>query len=275
MKIFSITIVQNQEDIIESCIRHHQPIFDDLFIWDIGSTDSTVEVLNRLNNEFQNIHLKFITRNFSDDLRGEYYHEIRNNYSEDDWYYQLDSDEFLYSDIRKIIKNNKKSGYLRSWHYNFRFTDIDKSNNTKSYQELNYFKMDYSEIRAFKNSVLNDWPINDYRTLPLGNILPINLTKIFNPCYSHIHIHHFPNRSIEQIRNRILEKRKLVSGTTYKEVKGINYDKYKVTDIDYFIHNHKLSKDIRFDRVRIWDKIKVKFKTIWYPTLVHYFNRLR
>lgn len=278
MKIFSVTIVQNQEDIIEDIIRHHQPLFDDLYIWNIGSEDATTEILKNLESEFSNIHVKNENRSFSNDLRGEYYLEIKHKYTENDWYYQLDSDEFLYTDIKRLISKTKNEniGYFRSWHFNFMYTERDKSKRIHDYKQLHYYSMNYSEIRAFKNSSLLLWPINDFSVFPLGNILPNNLTKKFKCNSQFLTIYHYPNRSLEQIRNRIDQKLKIVNGPIYHEKKNINYRKYKAIDINCFIADHNNAKDIRVNTTPSrYEKSKVLYKTIYKPLLKNYIAKIK
>ena len=51
MKIVSITTVKNEADIIESFVRYHLNIVDEMIILNNGSTDDTNYILNQLLNE--------------------------------------------------------------------------------------------------------------------------------------------------------------------------------------------------------------------------------
>ena len=269
MKIFSVTIVQDQEDIIEENVRHHQPIFDDLYIWDIGSSDKTSEILKKLGNEFPNVHVKFEERLFANDLRGELFWEIRENYNENDWYYQLDSDEFLQSNIRPILHkaNKRNKQYVRTYHFNFRLRKDDINAPFKNTSSRNYFKVDYSEVRAFKNTNDIQWPLNNRSLMPLGLILPINLKRPHN---EFIKVYHYPFRSKEQLERRIESKRKLIKGPNYKEIKGINYRKYNITDIDTLLSNEQDLRNIKVsNKVHFSEDIKIRYKTVWKPVFNH------
>ena len=239
MKIFSITICSNEVDIIEDTILHHQSIFDNLYIWNIGIDEHMTSILDRLSNEYDNLYIKNEVRQFSDDLRAELYNEIKGKYSEKDWYYQLDSDEFLHSNIRRFIKeaNFISADYLRTNHFNFGFTFEDKKNNIQDYKQLKYYTVAYSEIRAFRNRKDLIWPIDDRSILPLGLIVPINIGYKVYPIF--INIYHFPSRSFEQIEKRIKQKIKLVNSIKYKEVEGIDYSKYRMTDPNKLISDCK------------------------------------
>ena len=51
MKIVSITMVKNEDDIIESFVRYNLNILDEMIILDNGSTDNTLKILNFLKSE--------------------------------------------------------------------------------------------------------------------------------------------------------------------------------------------------------------------------------
>lgn len=50
-QIFSISMVKNEMDVIESFVRYHVNIFDGMIFLDNGSTDKTVKILTLLKNE--------------------------------------------------------------------------------------------------------------------------------------------------------------------------------------------------------------------------------
>ena len=50
-KIFSISMVKNEMDIIESFVRYNTNVFDGMIIMDNGSTDDTLKILNLLAEE--------------------------------------------------------------------------------------------------------------------------------------------------------------------------------------------------------------------------------
>ena len=50
-KIFSITMVKNESDIIESFVRYNINIFNGMIILDNGSTDGTLKILKILESE--------------------------------------------------------------------------------------------------------------------------------------------------------------------------------------------------------------------------------
>ena len=50
-QIFSISMVKNEIDVIESFVRYHINIFEGMIFLDDGSTDKTVKILNFLKKE--------------------------------------------------------------------------------------------------------------------------------------------------------------------------------------------------------------------------------
>lgn len=56
-KIFSISIIKNEADIIESFIRYNINILDGMILLDNNSSDNTVEILNSLKKERLNLHI--------------------------------------------------------------------------------------------------------------------------------------------------------------------------------------------------------------------------
>jgi len=51
LKLVSISMVKNEEDIIESFVRYNLNIFDEMILLDNGSSDNTLNILNSLKRE--------------------------------------------------------------------------------------------------------------------------------------------------------------------------------------------------------------------------------
>jgi hypothetical protein len=270
-KIFSITVVQNQEDIVGDVIVYHQKLFDDLYIWDIGSTDNTISILENLVEKYSNVHLWSKEKaSFSDDLRGYIYNDVRNKYDEDDWCYQLDSDEFLKSDLKKLIsvENKKNTGYIKTWHVNFQYTFDDRDNNVNSYRDLKYYLPNYSEVRVFRNKKNLVWKLNDYSMLPLGNILPSNFE---NSAKKRIIVYHYPFRSLNQLKKRIDEKLKIIKSDKYVELSDIDYRKYKVQSIETLMKKKEECEVYNGNPIKLnpIQKFKIIKKTFIVPLSKH------
>lgn len=121
MKIISVTQVKNESDIIESFIRYHINIFDEMIILDNGSADETVFIIHKLIDE--NLPLKLIKP-------GDFYHSQNikltslinmavNEYGAD-IVLPLDVDEFIISknpiNPRELIETlSQEHYYLVKW----------------------------------------------------------------------------------------------------------------------------------------------------------------
>ena len=100
MRIVGITIVKNEEDIIESFIRYNMKVLDQIFLVDNGSTDGTLNIIKSMIHEGFAINLTQKTGEFdqieimnellSTVIDGEYITLA-------DFIIPLDADEFLVS----------------------------------------------------------------------------------------------------------------------------------------------------------------------------------
>lgn len=98
MRIATISKIKNEADIIESFVRYHGEIVDDIFLIENGSTDGTLSILQALKEEGYPItifdeadtefdELKFINK----------YADIVLGSGQIDWLIPIDADEFLYA----------------------------------------------------------------------------------------------------------------------------------------------------------------------------------
>ena len=108
-RIFSITMVKNEEDIIESFVRYNINIFDGMIILDNGSSDNTLKILNLLKDEglsifiFEDKNTKYDQFNKLNELLLKAVNEYKA-----DLVVPLDADEFITStkkgNPRKILE---------------------------------------------------------------------------------------------------------------------------------------------------------------------------
>ncbi|MCF7844299.1 MAG: glycosyltransferase family 2 protein [Kiritimatiellales bacterium] len=123
MSIVSISMVRNEEDIIESFVRYHVGILDEMYIIDHDSDDETKAILEKLKKEGLPIHIC----NFSgiaqkqSELITECMEEVAKR-QDIKWIVPLDGDEFLFSkkgDVSDEIAQLKgDSSYRLPW-YNY------------------------------------------------------------------------------------------------------------------------------------------------------------
>jgi hypothetical protein len=115
--IFSISMVKNEADIIESFVRYNMSVLDGMIILDNNSDDNTLKILNALKDEGINIHL------FESEKKGYFQYSILNmlllkavEEFKVDIIVPLDSDEFIISNTggnpREIIEKIDPDTYL-------------------------------------------------------------------------------------------------------------------------------------------------------------------
>ena len=109
MKIVSITMLKNEEDIVESFIRYNLNILDEMIILDNFSTDNTLNILKSLKREGLPIHIiKDEDESFNQDIKlTKILYQAFDDFNAD-IVCVLDADEFITSDNsnpRKILES--------------------------------------------------------------------------------------------------------------------------------------------------------------------------
>lgn len=120
MRIVTLSKIKNEADMIESFVRYHGEIVDEMFFVENGSTDGTLEILYALREEGYSLtifdereavfdELKFINKYAGIILRED----------EVDWLVPIDADEFLYADGRNPREElelwNPDVVYMANW----------------------------------------------------------------------------------------------------------------------------------------------------------------
>ncbi|HSV94363.1 MAG TPA: glycosyltransferase [Spirochaetia bacterium] len=116
-KIVVHCLVKNEENFIWYAINSVLPFVDKIMVWDNGSTDKTVEIINTINSP--KIELEkhpVITREEIGHLRQEMLEKTPTNY---DWLLVLDGDEIWSKKslikIKKYISQNSKIESIACW----------------------------------------------------------------------------------------------------------------------------------------------------------------
>ena len=120
MRIMSITILNNEADIIESFVRYNMTYLDKMIILDNGCTDNTILILKLLIQEGYDIEIINESKSEFEQfyLMNKYMQFISERYKPD-WIIPLDADEFLMCEkysIRDYIKKLPRDrGYKVHW----------------------------------------------------------------------------------------------------------------------------------------------------------------
>lgn len=257
MKIVSISMIKNESDIIESFIRYNLNIFDEMLILDNGSTDDSVNIINKLQDENLPIILfrggeTFFNQN--DKLTGLLKKAI--------WEYgadivcPLDADEFISSDItnpRKIIENIDGDSYYHVSWKTYVATANDDINIKFIPSRITHIRDEKYE--AYYKVIIPKNIVNNYDvSIAMGNhdlVFKNQHDKPTPVVIPNLILAHFPLRSTEQCMSKILvgwptliKKNKENNALGYhwkslfekiKQKGSINSD-----DLEYFSKNYAL-----------------------------------
>lgn len=203
-------MVKNESDIVESFIRYNLNIFDEMIILDNGSSDETIEIIKKIQNE--NLPVTLIEDNgtlFNQDEKLTILMKQLAESNSADILVPLDADEFLCSDTgnpREILEGlDRDSYYLIKWETYVSTAEDDPSvkfipsrvTNVRDKQYETFYK-----VIVPKNIILN-YDI----FLQVGNhdlIFEKPEEKIDPIKISDLKLAHFPLRSVEQCMSKIL-----------------------------------------------------------------------
>ena len=210
-KIFSVSLVKNEVDIIESFVRYNLNIFDGMIILDNGSTDHTLTILKLLKNEGLPIYI-FKAKN------SQYQQAKKTNQLvlkaidefEADIIIPLDADEFIISlngenPRETLAKIDKSNYYLVKWKTYVPYFDM---NENKKFipSKLTYSRYDKYET-VYKVVIPKELVENYSVKVKMGNHdLTYDLkheNSIKSILKDDLRIAHYPIRSKEQCLTKI------------------------------------------------------------------------
>lgn len=211
-QIFSISMVKNEMDIIESFVRYNANIFDGMIILDNGSTDNTLKILQLLKSEGLPLYI------FEDEEQEFEQFTKRNqlllkafNEFEADIIVPLDADEFIISkdkgNPRKIIEKIESNTFgMVKW--KTYVPDFNNDKNKKFIPKNIILARDESLERYYKVIIPKELVKNYEAKLSTGshNLLydkkyENRIKRVICP---NLRIAHFPIRSKEQTFSKIV-----------------------------------------------------------------------
>lgn len=167
MKLNAICVMKNEVDIIGDTLKHALKYCDNVYLLDNGSDDGSWELVNNLSCLEPNLHIVGQTLEvFKNQLRNRIYNIYHSRFADDDWWMILDSDEFIDQDPKPLLRQIAKKRYdsMDVWQAQFYFTDKDEENyenedkNQPIPERRFHYKINWREIRFFKNSHTEKWP---------------------------------------------------------------------------------------------------------------------
>lgn len=206
MRFHGLMLLRDEEDIIGQCLAHLTTWCDAIYIFDLGSTDATWDIVQDFARRDSRI-VPFISEPtiYGDDLRCIPFDRYRDRFEPGDWIMKIDADEFYHVPPPRFVNEHlsrwESSIYLQ-WYF-FRLTSREVaeyeagrsiSEDRKRPIELRrpfYTISHYSEPRLFKYRRSMKWPA--------GISWPYNMGFAAR---KRIPIRHYPHRDPRQMERR-------------------------------------------------------------------------
>jgi hypothetical protein len=207
MNFHGLMVVRDEEDILQQTLTHLLSWLDGLYVLDLGSTDSTWQILQDFAARDRRVVLhetKPII--FHEGLRAVLFDAYRHRFKPGDWVTRVDADEFYHvappSFVETCLRKGDTCVYLQ-WYF-FRLTNrevaayesgqIDTAaDRLRPIEERRrYYKVpDYAEPRMFRYRTSMQWPAD--------LSFPFNAGYVAAQC---IPIRHYPHRDPWQMSRR-------------------------------------------------------------------------
>lgn len=280
MKIISITTIKNEADIIESFVRYHLNIVDLMIVLDNGSTDDTLNILNKLVDEKLPVVVLIDEDKFFEPfIKYNYLLNIALNKYSADIICPLDCDEFITCEEgnpRHLIEEIPENSYLKLKWRTFVPTIKDDQNIKFIPSRITHIRDEKFE-NDFKVIITKDLVRKFNIKLSIGNhdVDVSNRFKNKINCIEHskLNIAHFPLRSINQTKSKILlgypntlSRINVVKGTSFHY--EVMFEKIKDNEELSMDDVFKLAKQYSLDFNKIPSKyedsslINIKYKPI-------------
>ena len=202
MKIHSIMVIKNEEDILPYCLSEALNWSDHIFIYDGLSEDETWAVALEFSKLYPDriFPWKQDGKVFSESLRAEVFNNYREFSNPGDWWCHLDADEFYIDNPKDFIKSHSDSLHHVFWSIFVEYypteseiLNYNSHDNLKAYLDnLSCYRANHAEPRFFKDRKNLIWENNKGRPNHVG------------PVSKHmLRFKHFKYRSPQQIQLRL------------------------------------------------------------------------
>ncbi|HEY6329614.1 MAG TPA: glycosyltransferase family 2 protein [Blastocatellia bacterium] len=174
MKFHGLMVIRDEEDILPQSLAHLLSWLDGLYILDLGSTDSTweiVEAFARKDSRIVPFGKKPII--YTESLRCILFQEYRDRFRNGDWICKVDADEFYEITPPRFVREHLRAGETAvslGWYY-FRLTSTEVGDYERGLIDLfqdrkrpieerrRFYKIpEYSEPRMFRYRDTMQWP---------------------------------------------------------------------------------------------------------------------
>jgi glycosyltransferase involved in cell wall biosynthesis len=207
MRFHGMMLLRDEEDVIAQCLDQLLGWIDALYIYDLGSTDATWDIVQQYARRDKRV-IPFIRQPtvYSDNLRNWLFHRVRDTFAPGDWCMKIDADEFYHVPPPEFVRQRLgrfDSAVHLQWYF-FRLTTQEAAayeNGTVSIaqdrsrpieERRRFYKIsNYAEPRMFKYRRSMKWP--------QAASFPVNAGYVAR---ERIPIRHYPHRDPEQMARR-------------------------------------------------------------------------
>jgi hypothetical protein len=209
MKVIAIIIVQDESDIFAYVVRKALDYFDQIFVYDTGSVDGTVQIARDFAERDARIRVIWEQSVVFDEFRTRKHalSLFADQLSDGDWVTWLDADEEvgLSPDRFRDLIDKERSDLIRHRHYNFGLVADQVDVAIGEGSKFNPKDFQFYKSWAFTEVKMMRWRASMLAALHGGRNLMF--PGAISAC--RLPILHYPYRSIRQIKRRI-ETRQLV-----------------------------------------------------------------
>jgi glycosyltransferase involved in cell wall biosynthesis len=209
MKIISVSVMKNESDVVEPFVRHHLALFDEMIIVDHASHDSSAEIVRKMQAEGLPVELRhnrdveFQQDAIINELLGYCARDKRA-----DWIFPLDLDEFVAckegADLRHIVATADREVPLRLPWKTYVPTSEDDSAEPLVFRRMT-MRLSRETNQYCKVVVPGSlYRRGDCRVDVGSHWLLRGKDKIAGTTPSGLSLAHFPVRSQEQLKGKIL-----------------------------------------------------------------------
>lgn len=153
MKIYAISLIKNESDIIAKNLEAASKWADKIYVYDNGSTDGTWEIVKSMASD-KIIPYKSLAIPYRDSLRQEVFESFRHELNDGDWVcFKLDADEFYWETPQLFLAKQPRSvSLIKGLAIEFQFTEDNIAEDNKSFnpQDFEYCFIENFEERFFK-----------------------------------------------------------------------------------------------------------------------------
>jgi len=207
MHIASITWARNEEDILESFVRHHSRIVDQMIIVLHRSTDRSLHILRSLQREGLALEIRESDALYhaQGEVLTELMHEVASIYNPD-WILPLDADEFLCSSIdfsNALRATPSDTVSLLPWKTYIPTPEDDqlesdirlRMTHRRAEEQKQYYKVLIPGALALQATL----PLGSHQLFYTDTQMPMPSTP-----HTDVWLAHFPVRSEQQLRSKII-----------------------------------------------------------------------